>query len=104
MREEQMKIPVTVAAGFIGMHVARRLPERASTWSASIISATYYDVAYWEDCLKQLFTFPGFRFAKLDMGDRAGMDDLFGHGHFERVVNLAVSSRLMPTHHLRTPG
>jgi UDP-glucuronate 4-epimerase len=85
-----MKILVTGAAGFIGMHVARRLLERGVDVVGIDNLNDYYDVGLKEDRLKQLFTFPGFRFAKLDMADRVGMDDLFGQERFQRVVNLAA--------------
>jgi UDP-glucuronate 4-epimerase len=87
-----MKILVTGAAGFIGMHVARSLLERSVEVVGIDNLNDYYDVALKEDRLKQLFAFPSFRFVKLDMADRAGMDDLFGHGHFQRVVNLAAQA------------
>jgi UDP-glucuronate 4-epimerase len=87
-----MKILVTGAAGFIGMHVARRLLDQGAQVVGIDNLSDYYDVGLKEDRLKQLFTFPGFRFAKLDMADRVGMDDLFAHGHFERVVNLAAQA------------
>jgi UDP-glucuronate 4-epimerase len=87
-----MKILVTGAAGFIGMHVARRLLERGADVVGIDNLNDYYDVGLKEDRLKQLFSFPNFRFAKLDMADRVGMDDLFGQGHFERVVNLAAQA------------
>jgi UDP-glucuronate 4-epimerase len=85
-----MKVLVTGAAGFIGIHVARRLLERGVDVVGIGNLNDYYYVGLKEDRLKQLFTFPNFRFAKLDMADRVGMDDLFGHGRFESAVNSAA--------------
>lgn len=87
-----MKILVTGAAGFIGMHVARRLLEQGVEVVGIDNLNDYYDVRLKEDRLKQLTPFPKFRFIKLDMADRNRMDELFGHEGFQRVVNLAAQA------------
>jgi UDP-glucuronate 4-epimerase len=87
-----MKILVTGVAGFIGMHVGRRLLEQGVEVVGIDNLSDYYDVRLKEDRLKQLIPFPKFRFVKLDMADRVGMEDLFGHGRFQRVVNLAAQA------------
>jgi len=85
-----MKILVTGVGGFIGMHVARRLLEQGVEVIGIDNLNDYYDVDLKEDRLKQLAPFPNFRFVKLDMADRLGMESLFGHRRFRRVVNLAA--------------
>lgn len=85
-----MKILVTGAAGFIGMHVAKRLLERGNEVIGIDNLSDYYDVKLKEERLKQLAPFPAFRFLKLDMADRAAMEALFASGKFQRVVNLAA--------------
>src|SRR5208282_5470344 len=87
-----MKVLVTGAAGFIGMHVARRLLEQGVEVVGLDNLNDYYDVGLKEDRLKQLGPFPNFRFVKLDMTDRVGMEDLFGQGRFQRVLNLAAQA------------
>jgi UDP-glucuronate 4-epimerase len=87
-----MKILVTGAAGFIGMHVAYRLLGRGVEVVGIDNLNDYYDIRLKEDRLKQLAPFPNFRFVKLEMADRVGMEDLFGHGRFQRVVNLAAQA------------
>lgn len=87
-----MKILVTGVAGFIGMHVARRLLEQRVEVVGIDNLNDYYDVGLKGDRLEQLAPFPNFRFVKLDMADRVGMEDLFGHGRFQRVVNLAAQA------------
>lgn len=85
-----MKILVTGVAGFIGMHVARRLLEQGHEVVGIDNLSDYYDVRLKEDRLKQLAPYGGFRFIKLDMGNRADMDPLFGKEQFQRAVNLAA--------------
>ena len=85
-----MKILVTGVAGFIGMHVSKRLLEQGAEVVGVDNLSNYYDVKLKEDRLKQLASFQKFRFVKLDIADRAGMEALFSRGHFQRVVNLAA--------------
>jgi UDP-glucuronate 4-epimerase len=87
-----MKILVTGVAGFIGMHVARRLLEQGAEVVGVDNLNDYYDVGLKENRLKQLTPFPNFGFVKLDMANRIGMEDLFGHGRFQRVANLAAQA------------
>jgi len=87
-----MRILVTGVAGFIGMHVGRRLLEQGAEVVGIDNLNDYYDVGLKEDRLKQVAPFPNFGFVKLDMADRVGMEDLFGHGRFKRVVNLAAQA------------
>lgn len=87
-----MRILVTGVAGFIGMHVAHRLLARGFEVVGIDNLNDYYNVGLKEDRLKQLTPFPNFGFVKLDMADRVGMEDLFCHGRFQRVVNLAAQA------------
>jgi UDP-glucuronate 4-epimerase len=87
-----MKILVTGVAGFIGMHVACRLLAHGVEVVGIDNLNDYYDVRLKEDRLKQLTPFPKFRFIKLDMSDQVGMEDLFCHAGFQRVVNLAAQA------------
>lgn len=87
-----MKILVTGVAGFIGMHVAKRLLERGDEVVGIDNLNDYYDVRLKEDRLKQLASCPGFRFIKLDLADRPGMEALFADEQFQRVINLAAQA------------
>jgi UDP-glucuronate 4-epimerase len=70
---------VTGAAGFIGYHVAiRYLAE-----GRQVVGL---------DNLTQLEGANGFRFAKIDLTDRAGVDSLFRAHRFEMVVHLAAQA------------
>jgi UDP-glucuronate 4-epimerase len=85
-----LKVLVTGAAGFIGMHTAKRLLERGDEVVGIDNLNDYYDVQLKQDRLKQLEKLAGFRFVRLDMADRAGMEQLFATEKFQRAVNLAA--------------
>ncbi|WKZ29222.1 MAG: NAD-dependent epimerase [Patescibacteria group bacterium] len=83
---------VTGAAGFIGMHVAKRLLERGDVVIGLDNLNDYYDVSLKEARLAQLTSHPNFRFVKLDLADRAGMKAVFENEAFEVVIHLAAQA------------
>jgi len=83
---------VTGAAGFIGFHVARRLLESARPVIGIDNLNAYYDPKLKDARLAELAKFPGFRFIKLDLADRAGMAALFAEHRFPHVVHLAAQA------------
>lgn len=85
-----MKILVTGAAGFIGMHVARRLLERGDEVVGIDNLNDYYDVQLKQERVAVLLPFEFFRFIKMDIADTEAMSALFANEKFERVVNLAA--------------
>ncbi|MDD4975397.1 MAG: NAD-dependent epimerase [Bacteriovorax sp.] len=85
-----MKILVTGAAGFIGMHVAKQLLELGHEVVGLDNLNNYYDVQLKQDRLNQLIVLPGFRFLKMDIADQKEMENLFVSEKFQRVVNLAA--------------
>lgn len=87
-----MKILVTGAAGFIGMHTARRLLERGDEVVGLDNLNDYYEVSLKEARLRELSSYPNFRFVKLDVADDAGMAKLFAEEKFARVVHLAAQA------------
>ena len=87
-----MHVLVTGAAGFIGFHLSRRLSEAGHTVVGLDNLNDYYDVKLKEDRLAELDGAPGFRFARLDLADDAGMDALFAAEGFTHVVNLAAQA------------
>ena len=87
-----MKILVTGAAGFIGMHVAQRLLARGDQVIGLDNLNDYYDVRLKEARLARLSALPGFRFERLDVAAQAGMEALFAREGFERVVHLAAQA------------
>ncbi|MCU0395664.1 MAG: GDP-mannose 4,6-dehydratase, partial [Chitinophagaceae bacterium] len=80
-----MKILLTGAVGFIGMHTAERLLARGDEVVGLDNLNDYYDVTLKQARLARLEGRPGFRFVKLDVADRAGMDALFARERFDRV-------------------
>jgi UDP-glucuronate 4-epimerase len=87
-----MKVLVTGAAGFIGMHVAKLLLERGETVVGVDNLNDYYDPNLKLARLGQLKPFSNFRFVQADIADRVVMDDLFAAEHFNRVINLAAQA------------
>jgi UDP-glucuronate 4-epimerase len=85
-------ILVTGAAGFIGYHVSRRLLEGGRSVVGIDNLNAYYDPKLKDARLAELAKFPGFRFIKLDLADRAGMAALFAEHRFAQVVHLAAQA------------
>ncbi len=87
-----MKILVTGAAGFIGMHLAKRLLERGDEVVGIDNLNDYYSVQLKHDRLKQLDGFDNFKFIEMDIADRDAMAKLFKDEQFNRVMNLAAQA------------
>jgi UDP-glucuronate 4-epimerase len=87
-----MHVLLTGAAGFIGMHTAQRLLARGDAVTGIDNLNSYYDPALKQARLAQLQGLPGFRFERLDVADRAGMEALFARERFDAVVHLAAQA------------
>ena len=87
-----MRVLVTGAAGFIGMHVALALLRRGDEVVGLDNLNDYYDVGLKQARLAQLLARPGFRFERLDIADTAATLACFAGGGFERVVHLAAQA------------
>jgi UDP-glucuronate 4-epimerase len=87
-----MKILVTGAAGFIGSSVSRRLLDRGDEVLGLDNLNDYYDVSLKEARLKLLENEPGFRFVRMDLENREGIENLFAQEKFDRVVHLAAQA------------
>lgn len=87
-----MKILVTGAAGFIGMHVAERLLARGDEVIGVDNLNDYYDVTLKEARLARISSHPAFRFVRADVADRVAMPALFKSEKPQRVVHLAAQA------------
>jgi UDP-glucuronate 4-epimerase len=87
-----MRILVTGAAGFIGMHVAERLLARGDEVIGLDNLNDYYSVQLKRDRLARLQSQPRFRFVKAGVEDRATVDALFAAERPERVIHLAAQA------------
>ena len=87
-----MKVLVTGAAGFIGMHVSQLLLARGDRVVGLDNLNDYYDPRLKHDRLARLAGKDGFEFVQLDVADRQGMADLFAKHKVDRVVHLAAQA------------
>ena len=87
-----MKILVTGAAGFIGMHASLALLQRGYAVVGLDNMNAYYDPALKRARLACLEGQQGFSFVEADIADRDAMAELFRRERFERVLNLAAQA------------
>jgi UDP-glucuronate 4-epimerase len=85
-------ILVTGAAGFIGFHCARRLLDGGHCVLGLDNLNNYYDVSLKESRLLLLRRYRQFRFARIDLQDKAAMEGLFRKEQFGLVLNLAAQA------------
>jgi UDP-glucuronate 4-epimerase len=87
-----MKILVTGAAGFIGFYVSQGLLARGDEVVGLDNLNDYYDPRLKAARLEMLQTHKNFRFVKLDLIDRGGIEALFTAEKFSRVIHLAAQA------------
>ena len=87
-----MTVLVTGAAGFIGFALASRLLEQGESVYGIDNLSPYYDVALKEARLARLKAHPAFRFAPIDIADRATIEGLFATEGFDIIVHLAAQA------------
>lgn len=87
-----MKVLVTGAAGFIGMHVAQILIKRGDQVIGIDNLNDYYDPQLKRARLDQLKNYSQFRFVEGDIADWATLNALFEREKPTRVVNLAAQA------------
>lgn len=87
-----MKILVTGAAGFIGMHTTLRLLARGDEVVGLDNLNDYYEVSLKHARLAQLISHPNFRFVEMDVADTERVAALFAKEGFQRVIHLAAQA------------
>ena len=87
-----MKILVTGAAGFIGMHVSEKLLARGEEVICIDNLSDYYDVNLKRARLARLAAHAGYQFHQVDISDQLAMRELFNNTKPERVINLAAQA------------
>ena len=87
-----MRVLVTGAAGFIGMHSCKHLLERGHEVFGIDNLNAYYDPALKRARLEQLRPFPKFAFEKLDIVDEPALRAVFESRRFDAVLHLAAQA------------
>jgi len=87
-----MTVIVTGAAGFIGMHVSKRLLDRGETVLGLDNLNDYYDVTLKRDRLGELERHPGFSFKRVDLADMGALTAALQGVRAPRVVHLAAQA------------
>ncbi len=96
-----MTVLVTGAAGFIGFSLASRLLRVGESVFGLDNLSPYYDVALKEARLDLLKRHADFRFAAVDIADRAAIENLFASEQFDTIVHLAAQAGVR--HSLEAP-
>ena len=86
------KILVTGAAGFIGYNTCERLLARGDEVVGLDNVNDYYDPTLKEARLARLAPNAGFRFLRMDLRDRDGIELMFRDERFDRVIHLAAQA------------
>ena len=92
-----MKVMVTGAAGFIGMHCAERLLARGDTVVGVDNLNDYYEVSLKEDRLKRVAEHPDFAVHHISVEDREAMASLFAAEKPHRPASAIRLKTRMPT-------
>ncbi|MGC6497141.1 MAG: NAD-dependent epimerase [Candidatus Puniceispirillaceae bacterium] len=87
-----MKVLVTGAAGFIGMHCIERLLARGDHVVGIDNLNDYYDVALKESRLSRIADHAAFRFHRVSIEDEEAMAGIFAEEKPDRVIHLAAQA------------
>ena len=87
-----MKVLITGAAGFIGMHCALRLLDRGDEVVGVDDLNDFYDVTLKQARLDRLTSYANFDFIRASIEDKTAMDDLFARHRPQCVINLAAQA------------
>lgn len=90
-----MKVLVTGAAGFIGMHTALRLLARGEEVFGLDNLNDYYEVSLKEARLERLKKYEHFHFEKIDVANQNAIATLFEKEQFTHVIHLAAQAGVL---------
>lgn len=87
-----MKILITGAAGFIGFHLSKKLLDHSYQIIGIDNLNDYYDPSLKQSRLEILGKYKNFNFLKVDLKDKAAVDDIFETYQPTYVINLAAQA------------
>jgi UDP-glucuronate 4-epimerase len=83
---------VTGAAGFIGFHLSKKFLNNGIFVTGIDNLNNYYETSLKEARLKQLVKNKDFKFNKIDLENRIGVEKIFKKNNFDAVVHLAAQA------------
>ncbi len=87
-----MKILVTGAAGFIGMHVCSALLKKRKDVVGIDNINNYYSTSLKKNRIVNLKKFEKFKFVKIDIKNKKKLKEIFSKEKFTHVINLAAQA------------
>src|SRR5690625_3206703 len=87
-----MKVLITGSAGFIGMHLGRKLLDQGHQIIGLDNLNDYYDVQLKRDRLEILNKYDNFTFYEADLADREAVEAIFDKEKVDVVINLAAQA------------
>jgi UDP-glucuronate 4-epimerase len=87
-----MRVLITGAAGFIGMHTSLKLLARGDEVIGVDNLNDYYEVSLKKARLARLQANPNFSFHQVDIAERKAIESVFSDTRPDRVINLAAQA------------
>ena len=87
-----MKILITGASGFIGFHLSKKLLDQSNQIIGIDNLNDYYDPSLKQSRLEILGKYNNFNFHKVDLKDKAAVDNIFEAYQPTHVINLAAQA------------